>query len=39
MMKLSLTGDICTGCSRFLLGLALLALLNIGAGRNFSGTP
>lgn len=39
MMKLSLTSDVCTGYSRFLLGLALLALLSMSAGCNFSGAP
>jgi hypothetical protein len=39
MMKLFFTGDVYTGCSRFLLGLALLALLSTSAGCNFSGAP
>ena len=39
MMKLSLTGDVCTGCSRFLLGLTLLALLGMNTGCSFSAKP
>src|SRR5712692_7845983 len=39
MMKLLRAGGVCTRCSRFLLGLALLALLSMCAGCNFSGTP
>lgn len=39
MMKLSLTGDVCNGCSRFLLGLTLLALLSMNTGCNLSAKP
>jgi len=38
MMKLSLTGDV-SGCSRFLLGLALLVLLSMKTGCSFSAKP
>jgi hypothetical protein len=39
MMKLSLTGDVCTASSRFLLGLTLLALLSMNTGCSFSAKP
>ena len=39
MIKLSLTGGVVTGCSRFLLGLTLLALLGMNTGCSFSAKP
>ncbi|MDX6443130.1 MAG: hypothetical protein QOH71_204 [Blastocatellia bacterium] len=39
MMKLSLTGNVCTGSSRFPLGLILLALLSMNTGCSFSAKP
>jgi hypothetical protein len=39
MMKLFLTGDVCNECSRFLLGLALLALLSMNTGCSLSAKP
>src|SRR5229473_2522405 len=39
MMKLSLTGDVCNGCSRFLLGLTLFALLGLNTGCSLSAKP